>query len=184
MKELIALCNEALDAIENRLLETSVLTESLVFYHKMCVIRTFLPSHDLIPLPRLLHRTGDYLRYLAEFSSLDSSERDSITSRARVAYEKATTLARGEGGLSPTNPVRLGLALNVSVFEFEIIGDTRAAFAAAQATLAEAMDYNALEEMLPQHQKDATLIMQLLRDNIYLWSPKALDDMSVDTDGV
>ncbi|KAH7096703.1 14-3-3 protein [Auriculariales sp. MPI-PUGE-AT-0066] len=150
MKELVDLCDEAIDAIENRLLPRSVLTESITFYHKM---------------------TGDYLRYLAEFSAPDSPERTTLAARARIAYDAASSAS---SNLSPTNPVRLGLALNISVFEFEIIGNIDKAFVTAQRALSEGTVEEALDEMLPEHEKDATLIVQLLRDNLRMWSPKVL----------
>ncbi|KAH7099442.1 14-3-3 protein [Auriculariales sp. MPI-PUGE-AT-0066] len=137
-------------AIENRLLPRSVLTESITFYHKM---------------------TGDYLRYLAEFSAPDSPERTTLAARARIAYDAASSAS---SNLSPTNPVRLGLALNISVFEFEIIGNIDKAFVTAQRALSEGTVEEALDEMLPEHEKDATLIVQLLRDNLRMWSPKVL----------
>ncbi|KZV79826.1 14-3-3 protein, partial [Exidia glandulosa HHB12029] len=142
--ELVALCNEALDTIERALLPRSILSESTVFYHKM---------------------TADYLRYLAEFSGAD--ERRGYADRASEAYARARELAQSHG-LSATNPVRLGLALNLSVFEFEIRSDVREAFEVAAEALAEAREN--VEEMLEAHRKDATLIMQLLRDNLQLWS--------------
>ena len=62
------------------------------------------------------HRKGDYYRYLAEFAVDD--ERKKAADSAQEAYNKATEVAAAE--LAPTHPIRLGLALNFSVFNYEI----------------------------------------------------------------
>lgn len=146
-KELIALCEEALQTIRENLLPRSVNAESTVFYHKM---------------------TADYLRYLAEFSAGD--ERRQYGDRAAAAYDAASALA---AQLGATHPVRLGLALNLSVFHFEIRSDVRAAFDVAVRALDEAKQH--FDEMEHAHAKDAMVVMQLLQDNIHLWSAAAND---------
>ena len=60
---------------------------------------------------------GDYFRYLAEFQTED--KRKESASKALEDYEQASKIA--EMDLAPTNPIRLGLALNFSVFYYEII---------------------------------------------------------------
>ncbi|GJX93140.1 RNA-directed DNA polymerase, eukaryota, reverse transcriptase zinc-binding domain protein, partial [Tanacetum coccineum] len=67
-----------------------------------------------------LSRKDDYYRYLAKFKS--DAEREEDTSQTLKAYEAATAIAETE--LPPTNPIRLGLALNLSVFYYEIISNT------------------------------------------------------------
>jgi len=54
---------------------------------------------------------GDYWRYLAEFASGD--DRKAKADKAKDKYEAATRAAVDQG-LPPTNPIRLGLALNYS----------------------------------------------------------------------
>ena len=58
---------------------------------------------------------GDYHRYLAEFKAV--AEKDFHAGKADQAYRTATTEAIG---LAPTHPIRLGLALNFSVFHYEV----------------------------------------------------------------
>ena len=54
---------------------------------------------------------GDYWRYRAEFASGD--DRKAKAEKAKDQYEAATRAAVDQG-LPPTNPIRLGLALNYS----------------------------------------------------------------------
>nr|CAI5823636.1 unnamed protein product [Callosobruchus analis]CAI5833886.1 unnamed protein product [Callosobruchus analis] len=95
---------------------------------------------------------GDYHRYLAEFAT--GNDRKDAAEHSLVAYKSASDIAMTE--LPPTHPIRLGLALNFSVFYYEI--------AAFDDAIAE------LDTLSEESYKDSTLIMQLLRDNLTLWT--------------
>jgi 14-3-3 protein epsilon len=115
------------------------------------------------------HRMGDYHRYLAEFLTGDA--RKESASEAHEAYKTATEIAQTE--LAPTHPIRLGLALNFSVFYYEILNSPdRACHLAKQAFDDAIAELDTLSE---ESYKDSTLIMQLLRDNLTLWTSDLQD---------
>ena len=93
--ELLEICNDILSIIETELIPNSTSEEGKVFYFKM---------------------KGDYHRYLAEFQV--GEKRRESSDAALTAYKCATDIA--EHDLPPTHPIRLGLALNFSVFFYEI----------------------------------------------------------------
>lgn len=94
--------------------------------------------------------------------------------------------------LAPTHPIRLGLALNFSVFYYEILNSPdQACHLAKQAfddaiagergklpsfTLLLLTDPTELDTLSEDSYKDSTLIMQLLRDNLVniLLSPRLI----------
>merc|ERR1719456_1572434 len=85
---------------------------------------------------------------------------------ARVAYDEAMTAAEKE--LAVTHPIRLGLALNFSVFHYEVLGNSEEACKMARQAFEDAIAE--LDSVGEESYKDATLIMQLLRDNLTLWT--------------
>mmetsp|Transcript_17500 Transcript_17500/g.45539 ORF Transcript_17500/g.45539 Transcript_17500/m.45539 type:complete len:131 (+) Transcript_17500:609-1001(+) len=107
---------------------------------------------------------GDYHRYLAEFQSADVRKESS--NAALDAYQNAQKHAQSE--LPPTHPIRLGLALNFSVFYYEIMNSPDRACHLAKQAFDEAIAE--LDTLSEESYKDSTLIMQLLRDNLTLWT--------------
>jgi 14-3-3 protein epsilon len=83
-----------------------------------------------------------------------------------MSSQNATDVAQTE--LTPTHPIRLGLALNFSVFYYEILNSPdRACHLAKQAFDDAIAELDSLSE---ESYRDSTLIMQLLRDNLTLWT--------------
>lgn len=114
-----------------------------------------------------LKMKGDYLRYSAEIES-DNTE---SKKKAKEAYECAAKCAEG---LATTHPIRLGLALNQSVFLYEIQGNPPAACEMAKKAFDDAI--SELDSLKEDSYKDSTLIMQLLRDNLTLWTSETEQD--------
>lgn len=94
--ELKLICCDILDVLDKHLIPAANTGESKVFYYKM---------------------KGDYHRYLAEFAT--GNDRKEAAENSLVAYKAASDIAMTE--LPPTHPIRLGLALNFSVFYYEIL---------------------------------------------------------------
>jgi len=113
---------------------------------------------------------GDYHRYLAEFKSGDA--RDTAAKHAQEAYETASEIMQTE--LPPTHPIRLGLALNFSVFQYEIANAPEKACQLAKQAFDDAIAE--LDTLSEDSYKDSTLIMQLLRDNLTLWTSDMQDE--------
>lgn len=106
---------------------------------------------------------GDYYRYKAEVLSED--EEKNASNLALKSYQAAKKLA---DELSPTDPIRLGLYLNFSVFNYEILNNTEEACKLARTAFDAAI--SELDNISEDYYKDSTLIMQLLRDNLTLWT--------------
>ena len=141
--ELNKYCNEILSLIDSQLIVKASNAEAKVFYHKM---------------------KGDYYRYISEYTS--GAAHDQAGEKAHEAYKQATAIAETE--LKTTHPIRLGLALNYSVFHYEVKNDPGVACQLAKKAFDDAIaDIDQIEE---EQYKDATTIMQLIRDNLTLWT--------------
>ncbi|KAJ7546549.1 hypothetical protein O6H91_08G044100 [Diphasiastrum complanatum] len=141
--ELSEICDGILKLLDGHLIPSSSSAESKVFYLKM---------------------KGDYHRYLAEFKT--GAERKDAAESTLLAYKTAQDISLTE--LSPTHPIRLGLALNFSVFYYEILNSPDRACTLAKQAFDEAI--SELDTLGEDSYKDSTLIMQLLRDNLTLWT--------------
>jgi 14-3-3 protein epsilon len=141
--ELNAICNDILSVLDSHLLPTAATSESKVFYYKM---------------------KGDYYRYLAEFAA--EEKRKNASENSLTAYQAAWDVAVAD--LPTTHPIRLGLALNFSVFYYEILNSPDRACQLAKQAFDDAIAQ--LDSLSEDSYKDATLILQLLRDNLTLWT--------------
>ncbi|KAL5987814.1 hypothetical protein ACLOJK_035568 [Asimina triloba] len=148
-EELSQICHDILTIIDNHLIPSSGSGESTVFYYKM---------------------KGDYYRYLAEFKT--GEERKEASDQSLKGYEAASNIANTD--LPSTHPIRLGLALNFSVFYYEIMNSPERACHLAKQAFDEAIAE--LDTLSEESYKDSTLIMQLLRDNLTLWTSDLPED--------
>ncbi len=86
-----------------------------------------------------------------------------------MAYKEATDIVyNADQGLESTHPLRLGLILNFSVFFYEILGERLKAVFLAREAFEEAIAK--IDNLAEGCYRDATLIMQLLRDNVAVWT--------------
>jgi len=108
-----------------------------------------------------LKMMGDYYRYLAEFKNDDESK-----NKTKEFYLLAMKFAKKK--LPETHPTRLGLALNFSVAYYEILKNSDEACKLAKEAFDAAIEK--LDTLNDASYKDSTLIMQLLRDNLTLWT--------------
>merc|ERR1711879_704148 len=141
--ELQKICDTILGLLDGNLINKASTGESKVFYQKM---------------------KADYYRYIAEFS--DGDAKSKAAENARQAYEDASTVA--EKDLAVTHPIRLGLAPNYSVFQYEVLSNPDDACKMARTAFEDAIAE--LDNVAEDSYKDSTLIMQLLRDNLTLWT--------------
>merc|ERR1712222_8147 len=96
----------------------------------------------------------------------DGDAKTKASENARVAYEDASKVAAQD--LPVTHPIRLGLALNFSVFQYEVLSNPEEACKMARQAFEDAIAE--LDNVAEDSYKDSTLIMQLLRDNLTLWT--------------
>ncbi|XP_054798241.1 14-3-3-like protein B [Prosopis cineraria] len=148
--ELTEVCASILKLLDSNLIPSASASESKVFYLKM---------------------KGDYHRYLAEFKIGD--ERKAAAEDTMMSYKAAQDIAFAD--LPPTHPIRLGLALNFSVFYYEILNQSDKACGMAKQAFEEAIAE--LDTLGEESYKDSTLIMQLLRDNLTLWTSDVQDQL-------
>lgn len=140
--ELTNWSNRMLSLIDNYLLKYSSNDEAKVFYLKL---------------------KGDYYRYIAEYAT--GEQKAKVANSSMNAYKEGFEIAEG---LDCTNPIKLGLALNYSVFYYEVMEDPHNATQIATKCFQEGIQK--LESIDDDMYKDSTNILQLLKENIDMWS--------------
>merc|ERR1712166_147330 len=111
--ELQGICDTIIELLSKSLIPVASTAESKVFYHKM---------------------KGDYFRYIAEFT--DADKKTEAANKAKSAYDDAMAAA---GELAVTHPIRLGLALNFSVFHHEVLSNPEEACKMARPAFEDAI---------------------------------------------
>merc|ERR1712086_62190 len=132
-------CEHIIDMINKKVLAKACDGESKAFFVKM---------------------VGDYYRYIAE--NAKGALMESVKQNALKAYNEANQIT-----LPPCNPIKLGLALNFSVFHYEVMKNHKAACELADAALQEALDK--IDELEEDDFRDAKSIIELLKENLTLW---------------
>jgi 14-3-3 protein epsilon len=143
-KELEGLCNKINTTIDQNLLPKAETDEAKVFYHKM---------------------KGDYDRYIAE--NVDGELKKKYADLGLQAYNAALDSAKS---IDYKNPIKLGLALNLSVFYYEVVANKEEACKLAKETLDKAKDALAGVDEDDDEAKDAMSIVNLLQENLDMWN--------------
>jgi len=140
-KELADLCEDIIESVKDQSIKKASSPESKTFYLKMI---------------------GDYYRYIAECVKGDKLAE--VTEHALDFYTQATEAGKE---LPTYNSTRLGLALNFSVFYYELKNDSKKACELAQEALDGAKAD--IESMDNDDARDAISIVELLKENLDLW---------------
>mmetsp|Transcript_22872 Transcript_22872/g.22720 ORF Transcript_22872/g.22720 Transcript_22872/m.22720 type:complete len:237 (-) Transcript_22872:59-769(-) len=140
-EELASNCEKVVNIVKNKCLVKAQEDEAKVFYLKMI---------------------GDYYRYTAESATGDQLA--AVTENALKYYDEATKA--GEN-LKPYNSTKLGLALNFSVFHYELKNDSSKACLIAEEALNGAKEK--IDDMDNEEARDALSIIELLKENLDLW---------------
>lgn len=147
-KEIAEICNDVFDLVVKYLIPAADTDESKVYFYKL---------------------KADYHRYYAEIESGSENQKN----LALESYLKASEYV---GSLKPTSPIRLGLALNFSVFYYEILKSPDRGCQLARKAFDEAVEVRDVQD----DDKEAALIMQLLRENLNLWTEDVQPDVQDD----
>ena len=140
--ELYKNCDDIINIIKNDVLTKASEDEPKAFFLKMI---------------------GDYCRYIAESAKDDRLSKTKTD--ALAAYTEAAGIA--EKSLNACNSIRLGLALNFSVFHYEVMQDVKKACELGDKALQDALDK--LDDCDEETFRDAQSIIELLRENLALW---------------
>ncbi|XP_015755884.1 PREDICTED: 14-3-3 protein epsilon-like isoform X4 [Acropora digitifera] len=147
-KEIREISAGILELLDTYLIPFAETFDSKVFFHKM---------------------KGDYNRYLTEI--MQGEDRKEPAKSALDAYKDAQEAAEN---LPSTNPISLGLALNFSVFYYEILDSPDEACRLAKKAFDSAV--GDLDKSNESQYKESTLILQLLRDNLTLWTSEMQEE--------
>ena len=109
---------------------------------------------------------GDYYRYIAE--NAKDQKLEDVKNKALDSYKQANEIQ-----LPSCNPIRLGLALNFSVFYYEVMKNPKEAVDLADKALQDALDK--IDELEEDDFRDAKSIIELLKENLTLWKEEEGD---------
>merc|ERR1712227_386072 len=139
--ELYDKCTKIVDLVKKKCTPLAADDESKAFFEKM---------------------VGDYYRYVAE--SAQDEKLEEVKNGALTGYTEAKRLSES---LNACNPIRLGLALNFSVFYYEVMSNHKEACVLCEKALADALEK--IDEVDEETFRDAKSIIELLKENLSLW---------------
>ena len=123
------------------------------------------------PKAFFIKMVGDYYRYIAE--NAKDAKLEEVKQNALKSYDEANAIE-----LPSCNPIKLGLALNFSVFHYEVMKNHSAACDLADKALQEALDK--IDELEEEDFRDAKSIIELLKENLTLWKEEEEGDNQID----
>ena len=143
-------CEHVIHTIQSKALSKSAEPEARAFFVKM---------------------VGDYYRYIAETAQGEKLE--TVKREALKAYTEANGIT-----LPPCNPIKLGLALNFSVFHYEVMKDHKQACVLADSALQSALEK--IDDLGEEDFRDAKSIIELLKENLTLWKEEEDGDNNIE----
>lgn len=155
-EKLKVICQEAVDMI--RVPEDAEAKDNA--FIKMTIPDDEPSAHEYVFFLKL---RADYYRYMAEVSN---DEQNNYGNESIADYKLAETVAKEH--LTAIDTIWLGLALNMSVCYYETLSEKDKACKCAKEAFDSAIQQ--LDKLTEDNYKDSTLIMQLLRDNLALWT--------------
>ena len=139
--ELAQQCEGISDMVKDKCMQKAATDESKAFFYKMI---------------------GDYFRYVAECATGDGLEKVK-----NGALENYNLSVQASETLNACNPIRLGLALNFSVFHYEVMSNKGKAIELGEIALSEALEK--IDDVDEETFRDAKSIIELLKENLSLW---------------
>ena len=141
-EELFNQCLSIVNLVKDKCIRLAANSESKAFFLKMA---------------------GDYYRYIAD--SAQGDKLNEVKNGALEYYTQASEVSEKE--LGACNPIRLGLALNFSVFYYEVMNNHKRACELGESALQSALDK--IDECDEETFRDAKSIIELLKENLSLW---------------
>ena len=140
-KELYNQCISIVEIVKSECMKVAATDETKAFFQKMM---------------------GDYYRYVAECAS--GTELETVKNGALENYQLAASTSES---LNACNPIRLGLALNFSVFHYEVMNNHTQACELGEKALSDALEK--IDDVDEETFRDAKSIIELLKENLSLW---------------
>jgi 14-3-3 protein epsilon len=140
-KELYNQCMSIVNIVKVSCMNVAATDETKAFFYKM---------------------VGDYYRYVAECAT--GADLESVKKGALENYDKAHQISES---LNACNPIRLGLALNFSVFYYEVMNNHSQACQLGEKALSDALEK--IDDVDEETFRDAKSIIELLKENLSLW---------------
>ncbi|KAH9611010.1 hypothetical protein KSS87_013241 [Heliosperma pusillum] len=176
--ELDDVCGDVLSVIDDHLLPFSSNSESTAFYYKILPVKG-LYHGCIYNLLSSNFRKFTILELLAAHRLCKGAQQivKELKSFLKELNKQAIATTTAEAELPSTHPIRLGLALNFSIFYHEIMNSPERAWSLAKKAFDEAIPE--LDSLSEDSYKDSTMVLQVLRDILSLWTTDLSDDEDV-----